>query len=107
MRPCPSATVSAEARIPADIIPMIDMPRVAAENARQLVQDHLDGERLTVGQTTPIRRPPRRALQGADWKSTTVTQVATNYGFWELGRFSVAYRSLFGESPSATLRRQP
>jgi AraC-like DNA-binding protein len=47
----------------------------------------------------------RRALQGADAENTAVTEVATNYGFWELGRFSVAYRSLFGESPSAALHR--
>jgi AraC-like DNA-binding protein len=47
----------------------------------------------------------RRALQMADAKTTSVTAVAGDHGFWELGRFSVAYRSLFGESPSATLRR--
>lgn len=47
----------------------------------------------------------RRALQTANAHSTTVTEIATNYGFWELGRFSVAYRSLFGESPSAALWR--
>ena len=49
----------------------------------------------------------RRALVRAEPAATTVTRVVTDHGFWELGRFSVAYRTLFGESPSQTLRRAP
>ena len=48
-----------------------------------------------------------RALLRADSSMATVTQIATDHGFWELGRFAVAYRTLFGEPPSATLRRPP
>jgi AraC-like DNA-binding protein len=49
-------------------------------------------------------RMVRRALQQGDPKTTRVTEIATMFGFWELGRFSVRYRQIFGESPSATLR---
>ena len=35
----------------------------------------------------------------------TVTQIATFCGFSELGRFSVAYRQRYGQSPSQTLRQ--
>ncbi len=46
----------------------------------------------------------RRTLLETDFSETTVADVALAHGFWELGRFSVRYREIFGESPSATLR---
>jgi len=47
----------------------------------------------------------RRALLRSDPSKVTVTRIVTDHGFWELGRFAVAYRALFGESPSDTLRQ--
>jgi Helix-turn-helix domain len=49
-----------------------------------------------------------RELQDADARATTVTDVATRQGFWELGRrFSTSYRELFTELPSTTLHGMP
>ncbi|MBV8189916.1 MAG: AraC family transcriptional regulator [Alphaproteobacteria bacterium] len=49
----------------------------------------------------------RRALLRAEPQAKTVTEIATDHGFYELGRFSVEYRRLFGEPRSASLQRQP
>jgi AraC-like DNA-binding protein len=46
----------------------------------------------------------RQALSTARPGEATVTRIATDYGFFELGRFAVMYTSLFGERPSDTLR---
>jgi transcriptional regulator GlxA family with amidase domain len=46
----------------------------------------------------------RRALSEADCEAPTVTRIAMQHGFRELGRFAVTYRRVFGEAPSQTLR---
>jgi AraC-like DNA-binding protein len=42
-------------------------------------------------------------LLGSDRDATSVTEVAMSYGFWHLGKFAIAYKETFGESPSETL----
>jgi transcriptional regulator GlxA family with amidase domain len=39
--------------------------------------------------------------------ATSVTDVATRWGFFHLGRFAQAYGQLYGERPSQTLRTLP
>lgn len=46
----------------------------------------------------------REELRKEKSDSTTVTDVAMNWGFWHFGEFSRAYKNCFNEVPSATLK---
>jgi AraC-like DNA-binding protein len=48
-----------------------------------------------------VKRALRESIRG----ETTVTEIATRYGFWQFGRFAVEYKTLFAEAPSETLAR--
>ena len=94
--------------------------------ARELVMDRLD-EPPTVGTLCEELGVSRRTLQScfqATWgmgplvwlntmrlnavrrrlkTASSVTEAATEYGFWHFGHFSNDYQALFGELPSAML----
>lgn len=46
----------------------------------------------------------RRVLSDGGSGPMTVSRVASDYGFFELGRFAATYKETFGEAPSETLR---
>jgi transcriptional regulator GlxA family with amidase domain len=50
-------------------------------------------------------RDARQALLRADAEAN-VTEIAMRAGFTHMGRFAMAYRRRFGESPSQTLKRR-
>ena len=79
--------------------------RVPGRTLRMCCQEHLG---MGPKHYLLLRRlhMARRALREATPDAMTVTDIATRSGFWELGRFAVEYRSLFGELPSVTLGRQ-
>jgi AraC family ethanolamine operon transcriptional activator len=66
-------------------------------------------EQLGMAPTEYVRRRRMqlvyRALRNGDPDAASISAVARRYGFRGLGRFAANYRALFGELPSATLRR--
>jgi AraC-like DNA-binding protein len=66
-------------------------------------------EQLGMGPTEYIRRRRmqlvHRALRSGNPDVASISAVARRYGFRGLGRFAANFRALFGELPSATLRR--
>lgn len=48
-----------------------------------------------------------RRLRLSDTRTTRVSDVSMEFGYYHWGRFSQSYRAMFGECPSDTLRRAP
>jgi len=83
-----------------------DLARVANMSVRSLQEGfrrHVGTAPMTYLQEVRLVRA-HEALRRADPVRMTVAAVAHRWGFAHLGRFASAYRSRFGESPSATLR---
>lgn len=87
-------------------IPIAELCRIVGLSERSLRNAFYDVRGVGPKRSLLDRRlqDARRALRNAVPNQTTVTAVAADHGFFELGRFARAYREMFGESPSATLR---
>jgi AraC-like DNA-binding protein len=57
-------------------------------------------ELLRISRLNAVRRFLRQAQPG----SLSIWKLAGDFGFWHPGRFAIAYRNHFGETPSQTLR---
>jgi len=91
---------------PGTSVPISRLSRVVGLSERGLrnafygVRGMSPKRRFIAERLEDARRDLREGRQGG----TTVTGVATRYGFYELGRFAASYKEAFGETPSATLR---
>ena len=89
-------------------LPEICAATGAAERTlRNACQEHLGMGPIRYLALRRMHLVRRALLQAVSSTTTTVTKIATDHGFWELGRFSATYRALFDETPSETLRRLP
>jgi AraC family ethanolamine operon transcriptional activator len=84
----------------AELCEMLDVGRRTLEYAFRDVLG-TSPKAYFIGRALEAAHHTLRAATPAD---RTVTEVATEFGFWHLGRFSVTYRAVFGEPPSQTLR---
>ena len=95
-------------RYPLEDLSVADLARLAGTSARTLQS----GFRKSVG-NTPSEFVRNVRLDGARGdllagNGDTVSDIATRWHFFHLGRFSQQYRQRFGESPSSTFRsRRP
>tara|TARA_R110000850_G_scaffold117831_10_gene234478 strand:- start:633 stop:1604 length:972 start_codon:yes stop_codon:yes gene_type:complete len=91
----------------ANPISIADVAVVAGMSARNLSRGFRHHRGVTIKEFLNEHRlkSANRALLAAEPGETNVTEVAFNFGFSQLGRFSAAYRKEFGELPSETLKR--
>ncbi|WP_226357992.1 MULTISPECIES: AraC family transcriptional regulator [unclassified Pseudonocardia] len=97
------ALIEGHAREPLTVDDVAEAVGLSVRSLQEGFRRHLD--------TTPTARlrdarlaGVRTELADADPTRCTVSQVAADWGFGHLGRFAVAYKERFGESPSDTLR---
>ena len=92
---------------PEQTLNLLELSRVAGVSLRQLQQTFKAYTGMSPSHWLRLRRlnSARRELLKRSPADTTVAEVAMNWSFWHLGRFSSSYRALFKELPSETLKR--
>ena len=95
--------IADHAREPLTVEDVAEAVGLSVRSLQEGFRRHLD--------TTPTARLREARLEGAraeladmDPTRATVSRIAADWGFHHLGRFAVAYRARWGESPSDTLR---
>jgi AraC-like DNA-binding protein len=92
---------------PEETLNLLELSQVAGVSLRQVQHAFKAYTGMTPTHWLRLRRlnSAHRELLSRTPMETTVAEVAMNWSFWHLGRFSSSYRALFKEFPSETLKR--
>jgi AraC-like DNA-binding protein len=92
---------------PEETLNLLELSQVAGVSLRQVQHAFKAYTGMTPTHWLRLRRlnSAHRELLSRTPMETTVAEVAMNWSFWHLGRFSSSYRALFKELPSETLKR--
>ncbi|MGY1951324.1 helix-turn-helix domain-containing protein [Pseudomonas pergaminensis] len=90
---------------PDETVNLLQLARIAGVPLRQLQQGFKTYTGMSPAQWLRLRRLNGARRELLNSTGTTVAEVAMNWSFWHLGRFSSSYRALFKELPSETLKR--
>lgn len=92
---------------PEETLNLVELSQVAGVSLRQLQHAFKAYTGMTPTHWLRLRRlnSAHRELLKRSPLETTVAEVAMQWSFWHLGRFSSSYRALFKELPSETLKR--
>ena len=102
VKTCEDYTLSLDGRRPY-MSELCAAANVSERTIQNAFQDIMGMSPLTYLHRLRLHRA-RDELRKTTSETTTVTNVAVNWGFWHFGEFSRAYRNCFGEVPSVTLK---
>jgi AraC-like DNA-binding protein len=78
--------------------------RVTVRALQYAFRRHLDTTPLGQLRRVRLSRTHHDLLNAGPERGTTVTEIASRWGFWHPGRFAALYRETYGRSPRQTLR---
>ncbi|WP_204017143.1 AraC family transcriptional regulator [Sphaerimonospora thailandensis] len=96
--------IEAHAAEPLTTADIAEAVGVGARALQEGFRRHLSATPMTYLRDVRLDRVRAELTVGAP-RTSTVTDIAFHWGFVHLGRFSLAYRQRFGETPSETLYR--
>ena len=97
-------TIEADAHLPLTVASIAARSHISVRALQNGFRRHLGISPMAYLREVRLRHA-HQALLDADPSTETVASVANRWGFTNLGRFSAAHTTRYGESPVVTLRR--